>query len=173
MASQQIQYFLIGFVHYSGIQRCKINLRSVLRIMSHSLANNRNGHITALGDTCPRMPTDIHCQGYWQIQLPPYFLQQMVHTVKFVGVLLPIIFVPFCNDGQEVFCFVYRIFVNNLLHTSFPFDKQLLPRLSPSVGKDTVLQILLPQICHVYKRHSPCIETEQEHVTGKIKTGFQ
>ena len=63
------------------------------------------------------MPTDIHRQGYWQIQQFPDFLQQMVYPMKFVGVLFPIIFIMFCNDRQEVFRFVYWIFINNLLHT--------------------------------------------------------
>ena len=133
MVSQQIQYSFIGFIHHSSIQRCKINLRGVLRIMPHTLADDRDWHITALGDTCPRMPTDIHCQGYWQLQLLPDFLQQMVYSVKFVGILLPIIFVSFCNDGEQMLRFVYRIFVKNLLHTLFPFDEQLLSRLPSAV----------------------------------------
>ena len=122
---------------------------------------------------CPRMPTDIHRQGYWQIQLLSDFLQQMVYSVKFVGVLLPIIFVPFCNDGQEVFRFIYRIFVKNPLHTLFPFDEQPLSRLTSAVGKSAVLKVLLSQISQVNERHSPCVETEQEHITGIVKIRFQ
>lgn len=92
----------------------------------------------------------------------------MIHSVKLVGILLPIIRIPLCNDGQEVFRFVYGVFVNNLLHTSFPVDEKLLPRLSSAIGKDTVLQVLLSQISHVNERHTPCVETEQEHITGKV-----
>lgn len=37
--------------------------------------------------------------------------------MKLIGVLLPIIHIPLYNDGQEVFRFVYGVFINNLLHT--------------------------------------------------------
>ena len=80
--------------------------------------------------------------------------------MKLVGVLFSIIFTSFCDDWQKVFGFVYGIFVNNLLHTSFPFDEQLLPGFASAVGKNAVLQVLLPQISHINERHTPCVETE-------------
>ena len=128
--------------------------------MPHTLADDGDWHIAAFGDTCPRVPSNIHRQEYRQVQLFSYFLQQMIHPMKFVGVLFPIILVPFCDDRQKVFRFIYRVFVNNLLHTSVPFDEKLLPRLSSAIGKDAVLQVFLPQISHVNERHTPCIETE-------------
>ena len=141
--------------------------------MPHTFADDRDRHITALGNTCPWMPTDIHRQGYWQIQQFPDFLQQMVYPMKCVGVLFPVIFITFCNNGQEVFRFVYWIFVKNILHTFFPFDEQLLSRFTSAVGKDTVLQVFLPQISHIDEWHSPCIETEQEHIASVVKIGLQ
>ena len=69
--------------------------------------------------------------------------------------------------------FIGYLSCKNILHTPFPFDEKLLPRLSSTVGKDAVLQVFLPQISHVNERHTPYVETEQEHITGIVKIGHQ
>lgn len=77
------------------------------------------------------------------------FFQLMVHMVEFVSILLSIILATFCNNRQEVFRFVYRIFVKNLLHILSPFDEKLLFYLMSVIRKSTILQVFLSQINHV------------------------
>ena len=75
-----------------------------------------------------------------------------------VLVLLSGIRIHIPDDRQQIRSRGRIVLADNLLHGFLPLDKKLLSRLLAAIDQNSVLQILLFQVSHIHKCHSPGVE---------------
>ena len=138
-------------VHHGSVQGGKINAGGHFRIVSQRLADCGNGDVLAFGDACPSVTCDVGRQRDGQSQTFAYSLQLAVYPVRLAPVLPPFVRAVVLDDGKQVRRTGGVVLVYLFLHRFFPLDEQLLAGLAPPVGKDTVLQVLFPEECHVHE----------------------
>ena len=168
---QLFQYHTIRLVYYGVIQRGKIDLRGVLRIVPHALTDDRNGNMLTSGDARPRVAAHVHREIHRQTGRRGYLFQFVVDKPLRTAVLRPFILRP-SENRQQIFRPAIRIFVDNLLHALLPPDEHPLSRLPAAIGENAVAEVSFPKVSHVDERHAPRVEREEEHIPCQVPVGL-
>ena len=140
----------VCLVHHACVKRCEIDARSLFRIMSHALADDRKRDVLALGNARPTMAGNVHGQRYVQSCQTDNFLQRHIDAADGITVLCPFIGTGVCNYRQEVTGGrILSILGDDVFHALLPLDGELLPGLSSPVRDGSVLQVRFFQIGHI------------------------
>lgn len=138
--SKIFQNKAVRLVHHACVKRCEIDARSLFRIMSHTLADNRKRDVLALGNARPTMPGNVHGQRYVQSCQTGNFLQRHIDAADGVTVLCPFIgawvgdYRKEVTDGR-----ILAVLGDDVFHALLPLDGELLPGLSSPVRDYSVL----------------------------------
>ena len=171
---QQFQDFQICLVDDRCAERCQIDARSGLGVVTHPLTDDRNRYVQTPGYAGPRVTADIHGERLGELEPGSDNLQTLVHLVRGIEVLGALVYAVLrTDDGQQVGRAAGVILGYQLVHAPLPLDGELLPGLPPVVGENAPAEVGLAQVGHVDEGHATRIEREQEHVAGKVERGMR
>lgn len=115
------------------------------------------------------MAGPVHTETLRNIRLGSHDLQQFIHAVLDIPILVPFCTVSGMDNGQQIMG-LRHMQAYYFLHGGLPSDRDVLSCLFTLVMKDAIAQVCLFQIGHIDKSHPTGVEAEKEHVAGKAFT---
>ena len=144
------QQGMVGAVYGRVVEGGQVDAGGSFRLMAECVADGGEGDVPAACDAGPRVATDVGGEGDGQLELSADEVQVVVGAVAGLQVVLALVGVGPCDDGQEVGRVVGRgMSVEDVLRVFFPFHPEFLSGLFAPVGEDALPEVILAQEGHV------------------------
>lgn len=117
--------------------------------MPQGYADDMEGHMIAIGYTCPAVSGNVKCQRGGELEMLRKLPQMAIDALRTVAILRPLCSILPFDKRQEVLCMGIGILVEDTLYVWHNADTYLLPCLAAGIDYYSFSNVRFTQECKV------------------------